>query len=60
MTPQLCTWPHHNIELVRYILMQMPVTDDEASRRKVVFHYPHAVLAYALFAADRPICADAL
>ena len=32
-----------------------PVTDDKASRWKVGFHHPPAALAYALFAADRPM-----
>jgi len=45
---------------VTHILTQMLVTDDEVSRQIVVFHHSSTALAYALFAADNPIYADAL
>ena len=38
---------------LRHILMQTAVTNEEASRRKVVFYHPPAAVAYPLFATDR-------
>ena len=52
--------PSQHLSLCVTFSCKCPVTDDEASRRKVAFHQPPAALAYALFAANRPICADRL